>query len=274
MRPRQLTHLRAGQAVAEYLLDLPSVVVGRGRSADIRLDDNAVASRQHCVVLTRGDVHVVEDMGGANGTFVGEERIKAHTLRHGDRIVIGHDVLRYEFAMRTARSLRAARPAEDAAADVISLDHVEAIDTATDLARIGEANRIRGETETAVRERTAVASKEQLEEALALMKVRSGPHLAWDVNGVERYVALGEGPFRIGRGEGAGFTLPGTRWWFGATPAQLVREGHGFSLVPLSPTWNPVRMGEVRLRKVRPLQDGDSFEIEGLRFRYYRGERR
>lgn len=275
MRPRQLTHLRGGQKVGEYLLDLPSIIIGRGRSAHIRLDENPVASRQHCVIQVRGDQHVIEDLGGANGTFIEDQRIKSHWLRHGDRIVIGGDAFRYELAMRTARSLRAESTADEGGgAEAISLDHVESLDPSADLARIGESNRMRGDSEIPHHERTAVADRHELERMLLLMKVRSGPHLSWGEGEGSRFVALGEGPFRIGHGPGHGFELPGARLLPGRTPCELVREGHGFVLVPLTPFWNPVRFAGLRLRKARPLQDGDRFQVESIDLSYHRGEGR
>ncbi|HET7843451.1 MAG TPA: SpoIIE family protein phosphatase, partial [Xanthomonadales bacterium] len=73
------------------------VVLGRGELADVRLDDTTV-SRRHAIVRPDGDDWVVEDLGSANGTFVGEQRVEAPTrLVPGDPFRVGQ--LRLSFAL-------------------------------------------------------------------------------------------------------------------------------------------------------------------------------
>ena len=86
---KQVTVLFNGRKQATYLLDEPHIVIGRGRSAHIPLDGNPIVSRQHAVIRSELDAHVLEDLGGANGTFVNDKQIGKHTLRPGDRIMGG-----------------------------------------------------------------------------------------------------------------------------------------------------------------------------------------
>ena len=83
------------------LVPLPGEVthLGRGLSADVRLDD-ATVSRKHAVVVHRGEEVVILDNRSMNGVFVNGERVVSHTLSDGDEIVIGRYRLR--FADRTA----------------------------------------------------------------------------------------------------------------------------------------------------------------------------
>ncbi len=275
---RQLTHLRKGEKVAEYLLDVPDVVIGRGRSAQARLDGNPVVSRQHCMVRLRGDVHVVEDLGGANGTFVNGQAVKTHPLRVGDRIVLGEDALRYDFAVRTAISLKP--PSNDDAGQVeaLPLESFEELHPVDDLQAIGATNRARG-SELVARgqdssERTAVARRDQLEEMLRVMQLRARPHLVVPAGAGEELVPLGQGPVRIGHGEGCHVKLPGSRWLPGKVPVELFCEGPRWAVVPTSPFWNPVTLQGQRIRKVRLLEEGDTIQVEGFTMVFRKGEQR
>jgi two-component system, cell cycle response regulator len=78
-------------------------VVGRGREADVRLDD-AGASRAHARFLEEANgTYVVEDLGSTNGTFVDGKRVQRAELRSGDRIHIGPNVI-ISFAIVAAQA--------------------------------------------------------------------------------------------------------------------------------------------------------------------------
>jgi ribosomal protein S27E len=77
-----------GQA---FVFEKPLVVVGRS-GADFTLQD-ANISRWHCAVEVRGDVVRLRDLDSTNGTFVGEERIRAAQLRHLSEFHIGSSVV-------------------------------------------------------------------------------------------------------------------------------------------------------------------------------------
>jgi pSer/pThr/pTyr-binding forkhead associated (FHA) protein len=66
-----------------------TVTIGRGEPADVRLDNVAV-SRQHATFALRDGVHLLTDMGSANGTLVNGRRVKGTvTVAETDRIQIG-----------------------------------------------------------------------------------------------------------------------------------------------------------------------------------------
>jgi two-component system, cell cycle response regulator len=70
-----------------------AMVLGRGREAQVRLDD-AGASRAHArITPADGGVYVLEDLGSLNGTFVDGKRIERTELRSGDRINIGPNIV-------------------------------------------------------------------------------------------------------------------------------------------------------------------------------------
>jgi len=84
---------RAGQRVA---LDADEFTVGRRSSCDIVLDDQLV-SRVHTIIMKRGGIFLVEDLGSHNGTYVNQERLHGlRQLHHGDKITIGSSRAQYE----------------------------------------------------------------------------------------------------------------------------------------------------------------------------------
>ncbi len=294
---RQLTLIRDGKKVAEYLLDRRDVIIGRGRTAHIRLDDNPVVSRQHAVIHEQGQVHVVEDLGGANGTFVNERQVGKHTLRPGDRIVLGRDTLRYDFGNRGAMSLRDVSQGEDttdgplAATDPnaepvaeLSVDAVSVFQTTDSLQELAKRNKPvvpRGGGGLVDGDRTAVADKAELEMLLAQLTVSRKPHLrvfleGQDITNLEAgdVQELPDSPMLVGWTDERGVRLPG-RKWFGRIAGRLSNEAGHWHLTPESPFWSPIWMGDgYRLEKIRMLEDREVFEVGGLRFVYRRGEER
>jgi pSer/pThr/pTyr-binding forkhead associated (FHA) protein len=68
--------------------------IGRGLSADLRLDETSV-SRRHAMLVQRPAGPRLLDDRSSNGTFVNGRRIVQADLRNGDVIVLGRVVLRY-----------------------------------------------------------------------------------------------------------------------------------------------------------------------------------
>ena len=68
--------------------------VGRGLSADLRLDEASVSRRHAILHEARSGVRVLDDRS-SNGTFVNGRRILQADLQNGDVLVLGRVVLRY-----------------------------------------------------------------------------------------------------------------------------------------------------------------------------------
>ncbi len=84
--------LRAGSA---YDLS-DGAVLGRGETADIRLEDT-FASSQHARLVPQGDVIVLEDLGSTNGTYLNGEPLRGPQPLHvGDSIRIGDSEFTFE----------------------------------------------------------------------------------------------------------------------------------------------------------------------------------
>jgi hypothetical protein len=71
-------------------------VLGRGDSAEIRLED-PFASGRHARVTAQGGIVVIEDLGSTNGTYLNEELLQGpQPLHDGDRVRIGDSEFTYE----------------------------------------------------------------------------------------------------------------------------------------------------------------------------------
>jgi len=67
-----------------------TIVIGRGRSAEISLPEVTTLSREHARLSYRNESVVLEDLASRNGTFVNEQRIEdPRVLKSGDRFQVG-----------------------------------------------------------------------------------------------------------------------------------------------------------------------------------------
>lgn len=73
-----------------------TIVLGRGREANIHLDDELV-SRKHCALTFDGTQIIVEDLGSTNGTYIDGSQITKARLEHDNRLQIGKMILKVEF---------------------------------------------------------------------------------------------------------------------------------------------------------------------------------
>jgi two-component system, cell cycle response regulator len=89
-RDRAYLIVLAGSNVGEmYKISDGELVVGRGRTCDVRLVDDGV-SRKHATIRHVEGTLWVEDLGSRNGTFANGQRIRRHPLSDGDKLQIGH----------------------------------------------------------------------------------------------------------------------------------------------------------------------------------------
>jgi transcriptional regulator with GAF, ATPase, and Fis domain len=77
-----------------YPLATDALAIGRNPQSQVWLADASV-SREHCVILRRGNDFVIRDLGSLHGTLVNEERITECALANGDCIKVGHSLLRF-----------------------------------------------------------------------------------------------------------------------------------------------------------------------------------
>jgi len=77
----------------EWELDRASTVIGRGRNADLVLNE-ATISRAHALFGYEGFQAFVQDLGSTNGTLVNGAREHRKPLTHGDELRMGKLVLK------------------------------------------------------------------------------------------------------------------------------------------------------------------------------------
>jgi len=82
-------------------LEREEVIMGRALEADVRINDTKV-SRLHARINTIVDPntkkseYVLTDLTSRNGTLLNGRTITSETLQHGDKIMIGEHILRFE----------------------------------------------------------------------------------------------------------------------------------------------------------------------------------
>ncbi len=83
-----------GRAGESFPMSEDRIAIGRSPDAGVFLDDVTV-SRNHALLVTRGDGTYVDDLGSLNGTYVNRSRIESQRLEDGDEIQVGKYKLRY-----------------------------------------------------------------------------------------------------------------------------------------------------------------------------------
>lgn len=67
-------------------------IIGRGRLADVRIDDPSL-SRLHAIVSFVDYEFRITDNASGNGTFLNGSLVKEYRLRHGDKVLVGESLL-------------------------------------------------------------------------------------------------------------------------------------------------------------------------------------
>jgi diguanylate cyclase (GGDEF)-like protein len=92
----------AGELLATPIpLERPEVTLGRALDADVRVND-AKVSRLHACISSEVDAgsgetnFKIRDLNSTNGTLLNGRSVMEATLRHGDKILIGDQLFRFE----------------------------------------------------------------------------------------------------------------------------------------------------------------------------------
>jgi FHA domain len=86
--PTLVIRAGGGRAGETFPLDRDRLTVGRRPDSDIFLDDVTV-SRDHAILVRRGNDYYLDDCGSLNGTYVNRRRIESHRLADGDELQVG-----------------------------------------------------------------------------------------------------------------------------------------------------------------------------------------
>jgi hypothetical protein len=77
-----------GRVGESFALNAERMTIGRRPDSDVFLDDVTV-SRDHALLVRRGDDYYLDDLGSLNGTYVNRHRIESHRLEDADELQVG-----------------------------------------------------------------------------------------------------------------------------------------------------------------------------------------
>jgi len=83
-----------GRVGESFALGGERMTIGRRPDSDVFLDDVTV-SRDHALLVRRGEDYYLDDLGSLNGTYVNRQRVDSRQLEDGDELQIGKYKLSY-----------------------------------------------------------------------------------------------------------------------------------------------------------------------------------
>ena len=86
--PALVIRAGGGRVGESFAVNGQRISIGRRPDCDVFLDDVTV-SRDHAVLINRGDQWFLDDCGSLNGTYVNRSRIESQLLEEGDEVQIG-----------------------------------------------------------------------------------------------------------------------------------------------------------------------------------------
>ncbi|HEV3095391.1 MAG TPA: FHA domain-containing protein [Solirubrobacteraceae bacterium] len=92
--PALVIRAGGGRAGESFAVDGEQMTIGRRPDCDVFLDDVTV-SRDHALLVKRGDAWYLDDCGSLNGTYVNRSRIESQRLEEGDEVQVGKYKLTY-----------------------------------------------------------------------------------------------------------------------------------------------------------------------------------
>ena len=86
--PALVIRAGGGRVGESFAVDGERMSIGRRPEAEVFLDDVTV-SRDHALLIRRGEQWHLDDCGSLNGTYVNRSRIESQRLEEGDEVQIG-----------------------------------------------------------------------------------------------------------------------------------------------------------------------------------------
>jgi FHA domain len=86
--PALVIRAGGGRVGESFAVDNDRMSIGRRPDAEVFLDDVTV-SRDHALLIHRGEQWYLDDCGSLNGTYVNRSRIESQRLEEGDEVQIG-----------------------------------------------------------------------------------------------------------------------------------------------------------------------------------------
>lgn len=77
-----------------YFLEGDRAVLGRSEKVDIRVLD-IKSSREHAEIVKVNQSYIITDLGSQNGIIVNDLKVKQHTFKEGDKLIIGQTAYKF-----------------------------------------------------------------------------------------------------------------------------------------------------------------------------------
>lgn len=90
----------SGASIQQWDLKEKPLVFGRGKDADVRIEDTEM-SRRHFRIGCEANSHELKDLDSTNGTWLNGVRISTAKLQAGDLITAGRTVFLFEKGLGT-----------------------------------------------------------------------------------------------------------------------------------------------------------------------------
>jgi hypothetical protein len=86
--PALVIRAGGGRVGESFSVEGERMSIGRRPDSEVFLDDVTV-SRDHALLIHRGEDWYLDDCGSLNGTYVNRSRIESHHLEEGDEVQVG-----------------------------------------------------------------------------------------------------------------------------------------------------------------------------------------
>ncbi|HEY4451475.1 MAG TPA: FHA domain-containing protein [Solirubrobacteraceae bacterium] len=86
--PALVIRAGGGRVGESFPVEGERMSIGRRPDSEVFLDDVTV-SRDHALLIRRGEDWYLDDCGSLNGTYVNRSRIESHRLQEGDEVQVG-----------------------------------------------------------------------------------------------------------------------------------------------------------------------------------------
>jgi hypothetical protein len=86
--PALVIRAGGGRVGESFAVEGERMSIGRRPDSEVFLDDVTV-SRDHALLIRRGDEWYLDDCGSLNGTYANRSRIESHHLQEGDEVQVG-----------------------------------------------------------------------------------------------------------------------------------------------------------------------------------------
>jgi pSer/pThr/pTyr-binding forkhead associated (FHA) protein len=200
--------------------------------------DNLAVSGFHARIDKTGGEYILTDLQSTNGTFVNDDKVTSHKLKHGDNIIIGKHVLLFVASGQE----RKAKEEEQ-----MDLDKTMLLDTAK-------------QRELLSKQKAPIAEAQKAEKIGVLSFIDGS-----DKGEIE----LSKKLTRIGKSENSEVRLSGM--FIGATSATVSKRPSGYTISFAGGLAKLKVNGEIVKESV-PLKDFDTIELGSYKFQFYQKE--